>query len=77
MIVWHMGLFSTMLLGQIGVQGRKEVRPCPARPKRSHEAGLPFFWSPADCDFRPCAGLLGPVSASLFVGASRRCLHAA
>jgi hypothetical protein len=26
MITWHGGLFLTMLLGQIGVQGRKQAR---------------------------------------------------
>jgi hypothetical protein len=28
MITWHGGLFLTMLLGQIGVQGRKQARLC-------------------------------------------------
>ena len=24
LVLWHVGLFSTMLLGQVGVQGRKQ-----------------------------------------------------
>jgi hypothetical protein len=26
MLTWHVGLFLTLLLGQVGVNGRKQVR---------------------------------------------------